>query len=85
MLLTGGYMASQGLITGSPLRSLQGQLVVTMVGLWIVLSGLTNMAGRCLTIRSESVGIERAARNTSRLFSVAGVVGLALLLVGGWL
>lgn len=31
MLITGGYMVSQGAITGTPLDSLRGQHVVTMV------------------------------------------------------
>lgn len=85
MLLTGGYMASQGVITDAPLDTLQGQLVVTMVVLWVVLSGLSNVASRRLIAGVESGGAEPAARNTAMVFYVAGGVALALLLVGGWL
>lgn len=85
MLLTGGYMVSQGAITDAPLNSLQGQLVVTMVGLWLVLSALSNVASQRLVADTEPGGVELAARNASRSFYVAGGVALALLLVGGWL
>ncbi|HET7324221.1 MAG TPA: hypothetical protein VFJ06_07810 [Halococcus sp.] len=85
MLLTGGYMVSQGAITGTPLDSLRGQLVVTMVVLWIVLSGLSNAAGRRLTDGIEAGGVESAAHRTTMLFYGAGVVALLLLVVGGWL
>ncbi|WP_248910038.1 hypothetical protein [Halocatena marina] len=85
MLLTGGYMASQGAITEAPLNSLQGQLVMTMIVLWLVLSGLSNVASRRLLASVESSGVEPAARSTAMIFYVAGGVALALLLVGGWL
>lgn len=85
MLLTGGYMASQGAITEAPLNSLQGQLVMTMIVLWLVLSGLSNVASRRLLAGVESSGVEPAARSTAMIFYVAGGVALALLLVGGWL
>lgn len=85
MLLTGGYMASQGAVTDAPLNSLQGQLVVTMVGLWVVLSALSNMASRRLVTSIEPGDVELAARSAARSFYVAGGVALVLLLVGGWL
>lgn len=85
MLLTGGYMASQRAIAEAPLNSLQGQLVVTMIVLWLVLSGLSNVASRRLLAGVESSGVESAARSTAMIFDVAGGVALVLLLVGGWL
>lgn len=85
MLLTGGYMASQGVVTDGPLDSLRGQLVVTMVGLWLVLSVLSNVASRRLVAGVGSDGDEPVARDTAMGFYVAGGVALALLLVGGWL
>lgn len=85
MLLTGGYMAIQGAITDAPLRSLRGQLVVTMVVLWFALSGLSNAASHRLTDGIESGGVESAAQNVTMLFYGAGVSALALLFVGGWL
>lgn len=85
MLLTGGYMLSQGFITGSPLNSSQGRLVVTMVGLWVVLSVSSNVASRRLLAGIESLGVEHSARTVSTMFTVAGVAALALLFVGGWL
>ena len=85
MLLTGGYMASQGLVADSLLTSLRGQLVVTMVVLWLALSALSNVASRRLATGIESIGVDRSADAVSTTFSAAGVVALALLLVGGWL
>lgn len=85
MLLTGGYMASRGFVAGTSLNSLRGQLVLTMVALWLVLSALNNVASRRLTAGIESTGAERSARSVSTMFSAAGVVALALLIVGGWL
>ncbi|WP_306061795.1 hypothetical protein [Natronococcus wangiae] len=85
MLLTGGYMASQGIVPDAPLSSLRGQLVVTMVGLWFVLSALSNAASRRLVAGVGSDGVEPAARDSAMVFYVAGGVALALLLVGGWL
>ncbi|MFC4551022.1 MULTISPECIES: CopD family protein [Halorussus] len=85
MLVTGGYMASLTFISDSLLKTTRGQLVLTMVGLWVVLSALTNVASRRLTADVESVGAERSARGASTAFSAAAAVALALLLVGGWI
>ena len=85
MLLTGGYMASRGVVTDSLLASLRGQLIVAMVVLWLALSALSNAASQRLTAGIESAGVDRSACDVSVAFSAAGVVALALLLVGGWL
>lgn len=85
MLLTGGYMIGQGFSGVSLLESFRGTLVLAMVVLWLVLSALTNVSSRRLVGSVESAGAGRAASDTSMLFSLAAVVALALLLVGGWL
>jgi uncharacterized membrane protein len=85
MLVTGGYMAGQGYAIDSLLSAPRGQLVLTMVGLWMVMSALSNVLSRRLTTRAESSGVKRAASDVSVPFTAAGIVALALLLVGGLL
>lgn len=85
MFLTGMYMVVQGYPPGVLLSSTRGYFVLTMIGLWIVLSVTTNVSGRRLTGRIDARGSKWAANTSSSLFTVAGVVAIALLLVGGWL
>ncbi|MFC6768839.1 hypothetical protein [Natrinema soli] len=85
MFLTGMYMVGQSYPTDALLGSSRGYLVLSMIGLWLALSALTNVSSRRLVGSVESTDIERAAENASGLFTVAGLVALALLLVGGWL
>ncbi|QLG60258.1 hypothetical protein [Halorarum salinum] len=83
--VTGTYMVGQGYTTDALLYSSRGTLVLTMIGLWLVLSGVTNLSSRRLTGCVDEIGVERAARDARAPFAAAGVVALALLLVGGWL
>lgn len=85
MLLTGMYMVGAGVPTDALLASLRGYLVLTMVGLWLLLSALTVASSRRLTAGVAAVGVERAAAAARAPFAAAGVVALGLLLVGGWL
>lgn len=85
MFLTGMYMVGQRYPTDVLLSSTRGFLVLTMIGLWIVLSATTNVSGRRLAGSIDEGGARRAAKTSSPLFTLAGVVALALLLVGGWL
>lgn len=85
MFLTGMYMLGQGYSGDALLTSTRGNLVVTMVGLWIVLSAVTNVASRRLTTGVEVGGVEQATSGVMMMFSVAGVAALGLLFVGGWL
>ena len=84
MFLTGMYMVGQGYPVDVLLSSARGYLVLTMIGLWIILSALTNVSSRRLAGGIEVAGVERAAKTSWTLFAVAGVVALALLFVGGW-
>lgn len=85
VFLTGMYMVGEGYATDTLLTSARGQLVLTMIGLWIVLSALTNLSSRRLIDRTEAIGAREAARNGWTSFALSGVVALGLLSVGGWL
>lgn len=78
-------MAGRGYTVASLLNTPRGQLVLTMVGLWVILSVLSNASSQRLAGRVESISVERAARDVSLPFTVASIVALALLVVGGWL
>ncbi|ELZ05937.1 hypothetical protein [Natrialba asiatica] len=85
MFFTGMYMIGEGYASDTLLTSARGQLVLTMIGLWIALSILTNVPSRRLIDRIEAIGVEEAARNGWLSFALAGFVSLGLLVVGGLL
>ena len=85
MFFTGMYMIGEGYASDTLLTSARGQLVLTMIGLWVALSILTNVPSRRLIHRIEALGVEGAARNGWASFTLAGFVALGLLVVGGLL
>ncbi|GKZ15972.1 CopD family protein [Haladaptatus sp. T7] len=84
LLLTGGFMAGDLYTTETLTGSSRGHLVLTMVVLWLALSGLSHMAGSRLK-KNLDAGAKQAAAGATTLFYVAGVVALGLLVVAGWL
>ncbi|WP_247002413.1 hypothetical protein [Halosolutus gelatinilyticus] len=85
MFFTGMYMIGEGYASDTLLTSFRGQLVLTMIGLWIALSFLTNVSSRRLIDSIETTTVEGATQNGWTSFTLAGVVALGLLVVGGWL
>ena len=84
-LATGGYMAatvygSEGLF--APPR---GHLVLTMFGLWVVMTGLVEVGTSRLTDATDENKVRTGAREADSLFKAATGVGVLLLLIGGYL
>ena len=79
---TGGYLASEQFVTADLVGTLDGQLVLAMLVLWLVLVALVEVsAGRMR--RAEGQWLSTAARESTTLVRLAGVVAVALLVVGG--
>lgn len=83
LLLTGGHLAGRIYTAASLHQTTNGQLVLAMTALWLVLTALVEVAtarfGRGL---AEDKLREPAAR-TLTLFRVAAIVAIGLLLVAG--
>lgn len=80
-LATGGYLAGAHFDGAALLGTAEGQLVLAMIALWVVLVALLEVAtGR---LRGTDDGLAAAAREATTLVRFSGVVALALLVVGG--
>ncbi|ESP88071.1 CopD family protein [Candidatus Halobonum tyrrellensis] len=84
-LATGGYMAatvygSEGLF--APPR---GHLVLTMLGLWIVMTGLVEVATSRIDDATAENKVRTGAREAGTLLTAAAGVGVVLLCIGGYL
>lgn len=85
LLLTGGHMAASRYSPAELTGNGEGHLVLTMVVLWIALTGLVE-AGSARALDPLDEGLVRTAGNDSRrLFTAAAAVALALLVVAGLL
>lgn len=80
MLLSGGHLAANLYGGGALLGTGDGQLVVTMAGLWLVLIALTEI-GFARLRRDPEEGLAAA----HGVLGAAAAVGLALLGIGGLL
>lgn len=88
LLLTGGHMAGQGYTVGggdgfSLFGSTQGHLVLTMVALWLVLTGLVEVGTSRLTDGTRQKKVREPARAALPLFRGASLVGLLLVVDAG--
>lgn len=83
LLLTGGAMAGEQYGGGRLLGTVDGWLVLGMVGLWVVLMALVELGGTRLG--DELEGSQRVGTGTMRLFQAASLVGVLLLILGGLL
>lgn len=83
LLLTGGHLAAAGYTADSLFSELQGQLVLLMVGLWLVLTGVVEVAASRFESGLDGKKIREPANDSLGLFRLAAVVGIALLLVAG--
>lgn len=85
LLLTGGHLAASRYTAATLFGSGRGHLVLTMVALWLVLTGLVEVAsGRALD-ELEAGRLRTAGETTATLFAAAAVVALLLLVVAGLL
>ncbi|MFB6108314.1 MAG: CopD family protein [Haloplanus sp.] len=83
LFLTGGYLAGARYTADSLLGSTQGYLVVSMVVLWVVLSGLVEMGTGRLLDGLDERKVRSPAEAAARPFTAAAVAAVCLLLVGG--
>lgn len=85
LLLTGGHMAGTAYTVESLTGSPRGHLVLTMLVLWLVLTGLVEVAGSKLTDGTARDKVREPAREATRFFQGATVVALLLLVDAGLL
>ena len=83
LLATGSLMASSFYTAERLFGSGSGHLVLTMVALWLVLTGLLEMTTRRLEDGLQAQRVRAPAAETETWFRAASVIGLALLTVGG--
>ncbi len=88
LLLTGGHLAGTGYSIGGGtgpdlFRSLNGQLVLLMVVLWLVLAALVEIGAKRLESGLADKKLREPAHETLTLFRAAAVVAIALLVVAG--
>lgn len=85
LLITGSFMASSFYTSERLFGSGDGHLVLTMVALWLVLTGLIEMTTRRLEDGLQAKRVRAPAAETETWFRGASFVGLALLVVAGLL
>jgi putative copper export protein len=83
LLVSGGLMASQ--YGGHLTSTTPGHLVLGMTGLWLLLIGAVEVAGKGLRDGLETADPATAVAQSSRRFHVAGVLALLLLVDAGLL
>jgi uncharacterized membrane protein len=85
ILATGGHLAGTRYTVESLTGTGNGHLVVTMTGLWLVVTGLVEVGtGRLLDGTAERK-VREPARRASRFLRVAALGGALILVVGGLL
>ncbi|QGN07152.1 transporter [Halorhabdus sp. CBA1104] len=82
-LLTGAHQATTGYTVDSLLSSPRGHLVVTMVVLWLVLAGLSEVGAAKLTNGTQQRKVRTPATQARPFFLAASLVAILLLLDAG--
>lgn len=83
LFVTGGHTAAQRYSLETLTGSTGGHLVLVMVGLWVAMAGLVEVAGGRLTDGFEAGKVREPARAARPMLLIASVIGLVLLLIGG--
>ncbi|WP_254861931.1 CopD family protein [Halovivax gelatinilyticus] len=83
LLLTGGHLAGTGYTAESLFESTNGQLVLAMTGLWLVLAGLVEVATARFERGLAQKKLREPAHRTRWLFQAAAIVAISLLVVAG--
>ncbi|AGB15174.1 hypothetical protein Halru_0541 [Halovivax ruber XH-70] len=83
LLLTGGHLAGRIYTSESLVSTTNGQLVVLMTLLWLVLTALVEIAASRFETGLDAKQLREPARDSLFLFRAAALVSLALLLVAG--
>ena len=84
-LATGGYMAATVYGAEGLFAPPRGHTVLTMLALWIVMTGLVEVAGGKVRSALEREKVRTAARDADTFLKVAAVLGIVLLILGGYL
>ena len=83
LLLTGGHLAGTRYTADSLLNTVNGQLVVLMVVLWLVFAGLIEVGAKRFEAGLKGKKLREPAADVLPLYRAAAIVGLALLVVAG--
>lgn len=83
MLVTGGHLAATRYTGASLLGSTQGNLVLAMVVLWLLLAAFVEIGSSRLTEGINRGKVRTPAHNSIRFYQAASLVAVVLLLVGG--
>ena len=83
LLVTGGHLAATGYTVETLASTANGNLVVAMVVLWLVLTGLVEAGGSRLRDGLSRKKVREPAATALRLYRGAAVVGALLLVTAG--
>ncbi|ELY92975.1 hypothetical protein C483_06585 [Natrialba hulunbeirensis JCM 10989] len=83
LLLTGSHLAATRYTSERLFGSIDGQLVLTMVGLWLLLAALVEIGSKRLESGLNGKKLREPAANALGLYRLAAVVAIALLVVAG--
>lgn len=83
LLLTGGHLAQARYTADSLVGSTNGVLVLAMVGLWLVLAGLVEVAAKRFEAGLNGKKLREPATTALPFYRAAAIVGIALLVVAG--
>ncbi len=84
-LATGGHMAATVYGAEGLFAPPRGHVVLTMLGLWVVMTGLVEVGGGRIRSALEQNKVRTAARDGDTFLKAAAAVGLVLLVLGGYL
>lgn len=85
LFLTGSHMAAARYTADSLTGTQRGYLVVSMVALWLLLAGTVEVATSRITAGTGRDKVREPARNSWRLFLVASLLAVLLLVNAGLL
>ncbi|MFB6170640.1 MAG: CopD family protein [Haloarculaceae archaeon] len=85
LFLTGGHMAGTRYTVASLTGTPRGHLVLTMLGLWVVLTALVEIAASRMRDGLDSEKVRTPARDGGPVLKAASVVALLALLDAGLL
>ena len=83
LLLSGGHLAGTRYTAEGLFGTINGQLVLVMVALWLALAALVEIGGKRLESGLNGKKLREPASNTLGLYRLAAVVAVALLVVSG--
>lgn len=83
LLLTGGHMAASTYPDSALLETTNGNLVLVMVALWLVLAGLVEVGTSRLRAGASQKKVRTPASDATPFYYAASVVGLLLVVDAG--